>query len=451
MKKIKNFFALATVLSLTFACSTSNNLIETPEQVQANSWSWSSGGEDEEPVLNNTSTFTYNNKVSLLIDREEIFPEIYKTIENAKKSVYISTYLFGGSVGHEIATRLIAKHKEGVQVRFLAEQTMGVLADLVNPAKKEFKYMQDNGVEVKYFPVDLMPKGPTFISNQKLINHSKMVVADGTTAIIGGMNYLDTEAVNHDYMIKVEGSAASELAKIGDTNWVKSRLLKIQALDSIGSSDTLPTPPSMGNSTIEIAKTWFEDQSIDDMIIRNIYNAKTSIDIQMLLLDHQDVVNALIEAHKRGVNVRIVLEEVEFGKYNKILDKLPLEGMANFASVSALVEAGLNVKWYKTSVKDRFLHAKTALFDKRLLTIGSANFTYHALTRNHEVSVTTDSPEATSRYASNYEVDWVNSTKPVQLTSTQKSIGKTFRKILPMIYQNKTEKEIQDAVYRDIK
>lgn len=444
MKKIKNLIALATVLSLSFACSTESTLIEQPNQVQANSWSWSSG-DDEEPVLNNTTTLTYNNKVSLLIDKEEIFPEIYKTIENAKHSIYITTYLFGGTIGHEIAKRLVDKHKEGIQIKFLAEQTMGVLADLANPAKKEFKYLQDNGVQVKYFPVDLMPKGPTFISNQKLINHSKMVVADGTTAIIGGMNYLDTEAINHDYMIKVEGSAATEFSKIGDINWEKSRLLKIQSLED--PLNPQPTQPVMGNATVEIAKTWFQDQSIDDMIIRNIYNAKNSIDIQMLLLDHQDVVNALVEAKKRGVNIRIILEEVEFGKYNKILDKLPLEGMANFASVSALVEAGINVKWYKSSIKDRFLHAKTALFDKTLLTIGSANFTYHALTRNHEVSVTTNSPEATGRYASNFESDWINSTKPVQLTSTQKTIGKTFRKILPMIYQDKTEKEIQDAVY----
>ena len=120
--------------------------------------------------------------------------------------------------------------------------------------------------------------------------------------------------------------------------------------------------------------------------------------------------------------------------------------MANFSSVTALTEAGVPVRWYNPTIKDRFLHAKTALFDKQTLIIGSANFTYHALTRNHEVSIALTSPEVSTKFSQSFENDWNNFSKPAQLTKTQKTLGKMFRKVIHMIYNNNSEDEIKSAI-----
>ncbi len=447
---LKNLLALSLCSMIVSSCGSVSGINSQSETVEANSWF----NKPTPVVLSHSTVVTKNNNASLLVDRDQIFTEMYNIIDHAKKKIYITTYLFGDSIGHKIAEKLIAKKKEGVEIKFVAEETMGYLPQLVNPAEKEYKFLVANGVAVKFFPVELMPKGPTFLSNRKLINHSKMVVADESVAIIGGMNYKDSEAINHDYMVRIEGNAAKELSKIGDDNWEKSRPIRI---GNSGNNLPVSTPevPSLpvpvpasnsGSSMVEIAQTGFKEQSIGDMVIRYFNNAKRSISVEMLLMDNQEVVKALVRAKNRGVKVRIILDEIEFGKYNKIIDRIPLEGMANFGSVTSLIGAEIPVRWYVSRQKDSMLHAKAAMVDNQTLIVGSANFTYHALTRNHEVSIAVNNSNVANAFGKTFEQDWSVNSKPAQLTDAQKQIGKIFQKFFYLIYEDKTEEEILNEI-----
>jgi cardiolipin synthase len=368
-----------------------------------------------------------NNKVELFVNGDEIFPEIYSVIDNAQKKVYVSTYLFGESIGQKIAEKLVAKKKLGLDIQFVAEGSMGSLPELTSSAKKVFKYMMDNGLEVRVFPVDLMPKGPNFLSNKKVINHSKLVIADDKVAMIGGMNFRDSESINRDFMLKITGDKVRELSNITDLDWSKSKKMSIKSV-------------TLRNSDVEFAQTGFNEQNIDDMIIKYISQAQSSIDIEMLLIDHQEVVKALVDAKNRGVNVRVIVDEADLGKYNKLIDKLPIEGMANFGAALTLIESGIPIKWFVPKVKDQVLHAKAILIDKTLFITGSANLTYHALSRNHEVSVAVNAPNVVQKFSSVFEEDWKNNSKNIQLKSSQKVLGKLFQKFSKWIY---TKSEVQ--------
>lgn len=415
MKKL--LLSLAAII-VTTSCASNSNIVlnNTADQVSA---------------LGNTNYYD-DNQVSLLVDGGEIFSEIFKVIDSAKKKIYVSTYLFGGTVGDKIAEKLIEKKKQGLEIQFVAEGSMGSIPELVKAAKKSYKYMSDNGVEVRAFPADLMPPGPTFLSNRKIINHSKLVVVDDYTAIVGGMNFKETEVVNHDFMLKIQGSKVKEFSKITDLDWKNSRKMSIKAVN-------------LRVNDIEVSQTGFNEQNIDEMLLKYINQASTSIDIEMLLIDHQQIVKALVDAKNRGVNVRIMLDQADLGKYNKWLEALPIEGMANFGAALSLSQAGIPLKWYVPKSKEQVLHAKTLLIDKKVFITGSANLTYHALTRNHEVAVAVNDTKVAARFSQIFEEDWKNNGKNVELTKTQKTLGKLFQQFGKWVYTKSEEQFLSDV------
>ena len=93
------------------------------------------------------SPLTRNNKVKLLVNGEEKFPELIKCLKAAKHHIHIEYYIFEqDEIGTTIIEILIAKAKEGVQVKFIYD-------DFGSPSikKKIEKKMQAAGIEVYPF------------------------------------------------------------------------------------------------------------------------------------------------------------------------------------------------------------------------------------------------------------------------------------------------------------
>jgi cardiolipin synthase A/B len=66
------------------------------------------------------SPLTTGNKVKLLVNGEEKFPEVLKALNEAKHHIHIEYYIYeNDSIGKQIENILVAKAKEGVQVRFI--------------------------------------------------------------------------------------------------------------------------------------------------------------------------------------------------------------------------------------------------------------------------------------------------------------------------------------------
>lgn len=97
-------------------------------------------------------------------------------------------------------------------------------------------------------------------------------------------------------------------------------------------------------------------------VVKQIKNAKISIDIAMYNFKHRKFVKELGKAVKRGVAVKIYY-------YKK---------KATFAQ-------GIKV----IKVKDK-LHTKIAIFDKKIVIFGSPNWTKDAFSKNYEVMYLTD-------------------------------------------------------------
>ena len=63
---------------------------------------------------------TDNNKVTLLVNGENKFPDVLESLKNAKHHIHIEYYIYDNDIiGNQVAKVLIEKAREGVEVRFI--------------------------------------------------------------------------------------------------------------------------------------------------------------------------------------------------------------------------------------------------------------------------------------------------------------------------------------------
>jgi len=137
----------------------------------------------------------------------------------------------------------------------------------------------------------------------------------------------------------------------------------------------------------------YVDKEIKPVILRLIYEADKTIDIQMYILSDQDVIEALERAEDRGVEVRVILDPGR--RYNlKCIDELRREGV--------------EIKWYPIN-KPALMHRKLAIFDREKILLGSANWSGNGLTNNKEIDVLIDDSPTVKKIAEIFSNDWYHS------------------------------------------
>ncbi len=103
---------------------------------------------------------------------------------------------------------------------------------------------------------------------------------------------------------------------------------------------------------------------------RNIYainNAEHSIDVAIYSFTSEKIAKALIDAQKRGVECRIVIDY--------------LQSKSKYSMKDTLEKAGLKVR---VSSPDKVMHNKFAVIDDYISITGSFNWTKNANTKNDE-------------------------------------------------------------------
>ena len=162
---------------------------------------------------------TSGNKVKVLVNGEEKFPEVLKALEEAQHHIHIEYYIYeNDDVGKQIENILIAKAKEGVQVRFIYD-------DFGSPSidKKVEARLKEAGVEIYPFQKVLF----YLLANRlNYRNHRKIIVIDGQTAFTGGIN-VSGKYVNNkpgglywrDTHLRIDGPGVFYLQYLFFTDW----------------------------------------------------------------------------------------------------------------------------------------------------------------------------------------------------------------------------------------
>ncbi len=218
----------------------------------------------------------------------------------------------------------------------------------------EIKKASDRGVMVNLF-YDPSASGPLKktlpfacpLTSQNLM-HKKILVSDDELVFIGSANLTPTSLRMHDNL--VVGLYHKKLASFIQKS-IKNHL-----------SFTIGDQP---------AEFWhlpdFHHECLEK-ILCSIHGAKKSIHLALFTFTHPQIIQALIQAKQRGVNIFIAL------------DCCSAQG-ASKKAVATLLSSEITPL---INQKGKLLHYKWALIDQHSLFLGSANWTKSAFSSNED-------------------------------------------------------------------
>ena len=314
--------------------------------------------------------FLQRNSVRLLIDGKATFESILEGIDSAASYILFQFYIVrDDEIGCEIKERLIAKSKEGVKIHFLYDE-IGSL-DLSDSYKDD---LRNAGIEINSFHTQ-KGRGNRFQLNFR--NHRKIVVVDGKTAWVGGLNvgdeYLgrDPKIGNwRDTHMKITGPAAIavQVSFVEDWHWSTG--------ETLPNIVWKPTPSAKGNTNVLIVPSGPADdlETATLMFLHTINSAKERIWIATpYFVPDGAILAALQLAGLRGVDVRILVPD----KADNLLVNLSFYTYLDDASLTG-------VRFYRYT--DGFLHEKVMLIDHDASTVGTANFDNRSFRLNFEIT-----------------------------------------------------------------
>jgi len=135
----------------------------------------------------------------------------------------------------------------------------------------------------------------------------------------------------------------------------------------------------------------------EEVIIGLIQSANQTIDVEMYIFTNSNLANALIDAKKRGIAVRVILGSVEGEDITGLITIFKANG----------IEPRDATPLYKT------MHSKIMIVDGKLVLIGSHNWSQSAMFSNREVSVVISDPQIALQLEEIFNSDWSRSS-PLQ-------------------------------------
>jgi phosphatidylserine/phosphatidylglycerophosphate/cardiolipin synthase-like enzyme len=132
-------------------------------------------------------------------------------------------------------------------------------------------------------------------------------------------------------------------------------------------------------------------QDVQSQLISVINSSDETLDVAIYSLTDTKIGDAIIQAHQRGVAVRVITDQEQAaGKYQKSLLK-------------KLVQAGVQVK---ENTHSGLMHLKVTIVDNKIATTGSFNYTKAAENTNDEVFVILRDETAAKDFEAEFETMW---------------------------------------------
>jgi cardiolipin synthase len=152
-------------------------------------------------------------------------------------------------------------------------------------------------------------------------------------------------------------------------------------------------------TTLAVTGVFIEPGDGRAPLLEEMDTARHSIDLEVYILTDDAILQSLEDAQRRGVEVRVILEEHPFG------------GGGGQEEVFARLEsAGIAVRWGNPVF--RFNHIKAMIVDDTVAIIMNQNLTQSAFTTNREFGVVTNRPDAVQAAAAIFAADWSRGVEP---------------------------------------
>jgi cardiolipin synthase len=323
------------------------------------------------------SLLTTDNKTEIFHNGKDKFDRLKEDLKNARTYIHVEYFIWYSKdkLGQEIKEILIAKAKEGLEIRILYDYS-GCFFTL---SQKYINELRAHNIQIYPFF--------NYLANFKMHtlnyrNHRKIVSIDGRIGYTGGMNvgqeYIDG-GKKYDFWrdthVRLEGQSVSVLQAIFAVDWYNT-VEKADILDPKYFPLLTENKPSDGNVSVQLTTSGFDSPwpSILQLYFTLITMAQKNIYIvSPYFIPDESLLMALKTAAMRGIKVVIMMTGVPDN---------PVPYWAANSYFEDLLKAGVRIFQYKKG----FMHAKMYSSDGKVCSVGSANFDIRSLLLNYEIN-----------------------------------------------------------------
>ncbi|MDP3859857.1 MAG: phospholipase D-like domain-containing protein [Stagnimonas sp.] len=365
-----------------------------------------------EQVINAGSPLVAGNRLRLLSDGPATYAAMFAAIDQARHHIHLETYIFeDGEIGEQFATRLLERERAGVQVRVLYDSVGGL-----GTAKEFFERLRAGGIQVVEFnPINpLEGKRKGWQVNQR--DHRKLLIVDGRSAFVGGINISDSYASSpfssprlkragksgkaaqgsgwRDTHLQIDGPVVAEFQQLFLASWAKQRGPVIAA------KGLFPGMSPQGAEVVRaIGSGADEPESLIFLTLMSaIAHAEQSIHLTIAYFaPDPQLRQALLDAARRGVEVELLLP--------RHTDSWVIFNIGR-SHYQELLDGGVKIHERGGPV----MHAKTATIDGVWSTVGSTNLDWRSLLHNDELNAVVVGSDFAAQMETMFERDLVEST-----------------------------------------
>lgn len=314
------------------------------------------------------------NNVSLLENGDELFPRMIQMIEQAKHEILLETFIwFDDPVGQKIKRALIDAGHRGVWIAALVD---GYGSHYLPDAF--INQLAEAGVH--FYVHDPQPRWLLVRLNIFKRLHRKILVVDGRTAFVGGINLAHNQVSDfganfkQDYAVELQGPVVDSIRKFLHKSFQEYATEKLEFVELPKASQ-----PQQDAGELEVRFVTRDNKkhrtNIELQFLRRMRKAKSHITIaNPYFFPGYRMLRELRRAARRGVKVRLLVQ----GQLGSPLAKRAARTLYDF-----LVESGVEVYEYW----ERQLHGKIATIDEDWSTVGSSNLDPLSLSLNLEANV----------------------------------------------------------------
>lgn len=328
------------------------------------------------------SPLVAGNSLRLLRDGEQTFDAMFAAIRSAKHHVNLEYYILENveHKGTKLADLLVAKRQEGVQINIIYDS----FGSISTPPEFFTRLRQAGAKVLEFNPMNPLERR-RIIKSPNDRDHRKILVVDGHTAIVGGINLSVTyqsrpfeSAASHGKMdrwrdtdMEVRGPVVAELQKLFFDQWYK------HLGDRIDDQGYFPPLKPDGSEVVRVIGSG-PDHTVSRYyvtLLSAIRNAEKTIWItNSYFVPTKGMKQDLLDAARRGVDVRLLIPGIS---------DVQVTLAAQRSHYSDLLEAGVKVFESENAV----LHAKTVVIDGVWSVVGSSNLDHRSVLYNDEVDV----------------------------------------------------------------
>jgi len=315
---------------------------------------------------------------------QDLYDDMLAAIRSARHSIYFETFIWkGDEIGQEFKDAFIAAAERGVEVYVVWDHFANLVVD-----QRFFHFPP--AVHARRHPFYLRwPRG--WRLGKFARNHRKVLVVDLKTAWVGGYNIGSRYASDwRDTHVRLTGPVAPDLADAFVDYW-----------NAIGGPRGEHLDEPRGRAWHTASRVHRNVPMYATYPIRGLYLEAIDRAGQRIWLTHaylipdQDLLDGILKAAARGVDVRIIIP----AESNHIEADWLSRGF-----YGTLLRGGVRLFLYQHAM----VHSKTATIDGEWATIGTANLDRLSLVGNYEINVEFMDPSVAQRMETIFSTDLTN-------------------------------------------